>query len=431
MEIIDIWGKMNKSILYDNSCSAGTNEIQNAFLDELRINGVRHKGYGIIPKIIMIDPILSIEAKALYAFFCSFSGGGSQLFPGREYILHFLKISKNVYYNALNELKDKGLVSVEQKIGEGGKFTNNIFTLESSPSLYSSVPDETNMSNAYHKVYAEGLLAAGYGFIPKAVMIDDSISFREKAMYAYICAFSGSGNTAFPSKSVILHQLSIGDSSYRSFIKVLVAHNYIRVVRKHENGKLAGNEYIIVDKPNSTEFSLKPEIKVIKNQGVEISDTVSISQSVEIQDTAIQDTVSQDAVIYDTKTNNYTNNNLKNNKDKIYSIAPEEKTVEEFVEDVCKIFGRAKSKLSKKDRGIIRGWIEQKIKLSIIKQAHDEAWGTFDKAKQNFNYVNGILKNWMLEGKTEEDIFGGSIIEPEDDLILRDMAKIPVYEEDN
>ena len=170
---------------------------------------------------------------------------------------------------------------------------------------------------------------------------------------------------------------------------------------------------------------------MIKNQGVEISDTVSISQSVEIQDTAIQDTVSQDAVIYDTKTNNYTNNNLKNNKDKIYSIAPEEKTVEEFVEDVCKIFGRAKSKLSKKDRGIIRGWIEQKIKLSIIKQAHDEAWGTFDKAKQNFNYVNGILKNWMLEGKTEEDIFGGSIIEPEDDLILRDMAKIPVYEEDN
>lgn len=68
-----------------------------SFGDQLKVEGINFKGFGILPKYVMLDPDLSIEAKTIYAYFCSFAGNGSATFPGRDKILSDLPMSKDAY----------------------------------------------------------------------------------------------------------------------------------------------------------------------------------------------------------------------------------------------------------------------------------------------------------------------------------------------
>lgn len=86
-------------------------------------------GYGIIPKLAMQDKRLSIEAKAIYSYFCSFAGHGSSVFPSRRKILNDLNISEERYYKHFNQLKIHGYIKTKQSIDSTGKYKNNIYTL--------------------------------------------------------------------------------------------------------------------------------------------------------------------------------------------------------------------------------------------------------------------------------------------------------------
>lgn len=97
--------------------------------DILKVQGRMTMGYGIIPKMVMQDKRLTIEAKAIYAYFCSYAGAGTTAFPSRDKIIKDLQLGVKRYYNHLNLLKDYGYIEVEQKIDSNGKFKRNIYTL--------------------------------------------------------------------------------------------------------------------------------------------------------------------------------------------------------------------------------------------------------------------------------------------------------------
>jgi len=97
--------------------------------DTLQVQGRMTLGYGIIPKIPMHDPRLTIEAKAIYSYFCSYAGSGTTAFPRRDKILRDLQIGEDRYYRHFNLLKNFGYITVEQTIDNTGKFKNNIYTL--------------------------------------------------------------------------------------------------------------------------------------------------------------------------------------------------------------------------------------------------------------------------------------------------------------
>lgn len=101
--------------------------------DLIRAAGVNAKGYGTIPKAVMMDRRLTVCAKAIYAYFCSFCGAGSQAFPHVGKILRDMQISRNYYYRSLKLLKDYDYVRVEQE-RISGKFTRNIYTIVPCPS---------------------------------------------------------------------------------------------------------------------------------------------------------------------------------------------------------------------------------------------------------------------------------------------------------
>lgn len=89
--------------------------------------------YGILPKDVMKNPNLSIQAKAIYAYLCVYAGNKEASFPGEKLIRHELNISKDTFYKYLSELKKIGYVEVEKNRTEEGRFSHNVYCLKSDP----------------------------------------------------------------------------------------------------------------------------------------------------------------------------------------------------------------------------------------------------------------------------------------------------------
>lgn len=281
-----------------------------SFGDQLKVEGVNFKGFGILPKYVMLDPDLSIEAKTIYAYFCSFAGNGSATFPGRDKILSDLPMSKDAYYKHFRQLTDQGYITVEQQGGKSGAiYGKNIYTLVSNPKKFSEKPEDTKHGLAYSRIRFSGLKAAGFGMIPKAVMIDPRLPVKAKGVYAYFCSFTGSGNNAFPKKEKILFHLGIAEKTYYKFYKLLTELNYITAVQRHIDGRLQVNDYYLNDTPNAANAQ-KKTVFSCSTQDSKKQDTELEIQDGKKQDTEKQDTQIQDSKKQDTNKNNSNKNNV-------------------------------------------------------------------------------------------------------------------------
>lgn len=103
--------------------------------NKLNLKGIMSEGYGVIPKKVMKDKTLTIEAKAIYAFMASYSGNGNTSYPSVEYITDFLDISRHRFNRHRKLLEEKGYISVSQERKKGSKFTHNVYTLEFIPQV--------------------------------------------------------------------------------------------------------------------------------------------------------------------------------------------------------------------------------------------------------------------------------------------------------
>ena len=99
----------------------------------LLVDGVNAQGYGTIPKLVMKDRRLTPQAKAIYAYFCSYAGCGSTAFPKVSQIMYDLNISNKTYYKHFDLLTEFGYITVVKIKKEGNKFDNNIYKLNTNP----------------------------------------------------------------------------------------------------------------------------------------------------------------------------------------------------------------------------------------------------------------------------------------------------------
>ena len=296
------------------------------FGDQLRIEGINFKGFGILPKYVMLDQDLTLEAKAIYAYFCSFAGNGNTTFPSRDKIFADLKISKDCYYKHFHMLLEQGYLSVIQSKENNKHFSKNIYTLISNPKKFQDNPPEEISKNQLHSfIRFDGLKSAGYGVIPKAAMIDPRLPLKAKGIYAYFCSLTGSGNSAFPKKSQILYNLKITDSTYYKFYGVLTSLNYIQAVQRHKDGKLQANDYFLLDNPDEAKASSRA-FQIVINQNPKIKDTEHV-QYPKKQDTEKQDTIKQDTIKQDTNINSININNNKYKQSINHSTNSQNKTI--------------------------------------------------------------------------------------------------------
>lgn len=109
-----------------------TELTEKEMVNVLKVEGVNCYGFGTIAQAVMRDINLSRDSRWLYAYISSFAGSGTTAFPSRDTILKEGKMSKNKYYDCLNELEKRDLVRV-QPMKEKGRFQRNLFTLVTKP----------------------------------------------------------------------------------------------------------------------------------------------------------------------------------------------------------------------------------------------------------------------------------------------------------
>ncbi len=96
--------------------------------DQIQGFKINRAGYGMVPKLVMLDKRLHVTAKAIYAYFCSYTGAGVTCFPSRKKICNDLDISTESFIKYSKQLVDVGYVEKKQ-IKEKGRFLHNLYTL--------------------------------------------------------------------------------------------------------------------------------------------------------------------------------------------------------------------------------------------------------------------------------------------------------------
>ena len=90
---------------------------------------VMSQGYGIIPKKVMRDKRLKPEAKAIYAYLCSFAGNDNVAYPSVSLMCEELCMSIERFYKYRKQLEEFGYLEVSRLKGSEGKFEKNVYVL--------------------------------------------------------------------------------------------------------------------------------------------------------------------------------------------------------------------------------------------------------------------------------------------------------------
>lgn len=115
--------------------------------NKLNVKGVMSEGYGIIPKKVMKDKDLTIDAKAIYAFMASFAGAGNTSFPSVNLITDMLGISRQRFNKHRKLLEDKGYITIKKERKSDGSWESNVYTLETLPRLQNPTLDNLTLDN--------------------------------------------------------------------------------------------------------------------------------------------------------------------------------------------------------------------------------------------------------------------------------------------
>lgn len=140
------------------------------------------------------------------------------------------------------------------------------------------------------KIKLQGVYEKGYGMIPKLPMQDINLNIQSKAIYAYLCSYSGAGETAFPTRKKICYDLQISNDTLGKYLSQLIERGYLQVEQMKEKGKFSHNIYTLLN-----EITPCPKASVSEDDGYEESDTnnnkeKSIKDSKSIKDFSYKET---------------------------------------------------------------------------------------------------------------------------------------------
>lgn len=97
--------------------------------NRIEVKGVNSQGFGTVSKLVMRDRNLTPEAKAIYAYICSYAGSGCTAFPSVSLILADLGMSKPRYYKHRKQLEERGYITVFQGERQGSRYAHNVYRI--------------------------------------------------------------------------------------------------------------------------------------------------------------------------------------------------------------------------------------------------------------------------------------------------------------
>lgn len=128
--------------------------------DRLEVKGINSQGFGTISKLVMRDRSLSPEAKAIYAYICSYAGSGCTAFPSVSLILADLGMSRPRYYKHRKLLEEKGYITVFQGERQGSRYAHNVYRINQ----YLEVSEGADGAVVIREKRGSEAVGAGSGF---------------------------------------------------------------------------------------------------------------------------------------------------------------------------------------------------------------------------------------------------------------------------
>jgi len=87
-------------------------------------------GYGTVTKEAMQDRELTIEAKAIYAYFCSYAGGKDEAYPSMKKIAYDLCVTEKTARKHIKILVDREYITIDKYRWDKSKqFCNNHYVI--------------------------------------------------------------------------------------------------------------------------------------------------------------------------------------------------------------------------------------------------------------------------------------------------------------
>lgn len=205
---------------------------------------------------------------------------------------------------------------------------------------------------------------SGFGILPKNVMIDTELSLQAKGLFAYFVSYAGNSDNAFPSRSLIQHQLGIGKDTLTKYLKELKLRGYVEVTQNTEKGRFSNNVYKLVPYTKNTASVNTPS---------ENTSTADVPTNI----------------------NSINNNNINKNNSK-YVSKKSNQTYDENLSLIAKMYQENVGQIYP----IIRSWLielSETIEVSLFERAIEIC---IDRSNVTPGYLKGILRKWTNEGIT-------------------------------
>ena len=87
-------------------------------------------GYGTVPRSVMSDRKLTVEAKAIYAYFAACIGAGDTSFPTVGEISKDLNMGKDRFQKHKKKLIEKGYLTIRKDTDANGKYSTNVYVIQ-------------------------------------------------------------------------------------------------------------------------------------------------------------------------------------------------------------------------------------------------------------------------------------------------------------
>lgn len=213
------------------------------------------------------------------------------------------------------------------------------------------------------KIQLDGIYKQGYGIIPKLVMKDPNLSIEAKSIYAYLCTYTGGGDSCYPSVPLQCSDLNITNKRYLKHRKMLEENGYIKIIKNRELAEFedgtkkeiaANNIYVLVtslseieELKNKKKKSAKKKIvsstikQVADKESENNINTTSTVENAKFVQHGRFDHIQNDHIQNDYANNNNINNNIIINKKEKKKVAKQnrgktnfELLIEEFTDNL-------------------------------------------------------------------------------------------------
>ncbi|GHP14303.1 hypothetical protein YK48G_17280 [Lentilactobacillus fungorum] len=211
-------------------------------------------GYGYVVASMMRSA-LPRKAKLLYCFLTVFADSTTwEAHPKVNFICYSLGMTAQTFRKYRDALHDFVIVS-KSKDGRNSYFLK---------------VNEANVSN-------KEIQTKGYGYLPKAIMLDPELDGNSKLIYAFLAAYAGQSGITYPSVGLVASSLGMNHNTYYKYQRPLVKRGLIKITRRFDGRKNQNNIYTLI--PNTKLFADNEQPYQGMNEGRRYLDYDEMTQS--------------------------------------------------------------------------------------------------------------------------------------------------------